>query len=69
MSELEAKLPAEVVPGVTAEGGVDRDALIARLDALLEQYLNVVDEYEKLTQQLTKQLSSVGLAPCRLVSR
>ncbi|KAF3000712.1 hypothetical protein E8E13_002829 [Curvularia kusanoi] len=37
---------------------MDKDALITRLDALLEQYLHTLDEYEKLMQQLSKQLSS-----------
>lgn len=43
--------------------GVDKDALISRLDALLEQYLNTLDLYEQLMQQLSKQLSSVPLIP------
>ena len=60
MAEVEAPIPASAVPSVKADASVDKEALITRLDTLLEQYLNTLDEYEKLMQQLAKQLSSVG---------
>lgn len=37
----------------------EKDALIAKLDELLERYLNTLDEYERVRQELSKQLSSV----------
>lgn len=59
MAEVQTPLPAEHIASTARSSGVDKDALIARLDALLEQYLYTLDEYEKLMQQLSKQLSSV----------
>jgi hypothetical protein len=69
MAEVEAPIPASTtcasaVPSVNSDASVDKDALITRLDTLLEQYLNTLDEYERLVQQLAKQLSSVS--PFRL---
>jgi hypothetical protein len=69
MAEAEAPSPAEAVLSVKADASVDKDALITRLDALLEQYLNTLDEYEKLMQQLAKQLSSVSSVYCKFWSR
>jgi hypothetical protein len=37
----------------------DRDDLLDRLDVLLERYLHTLHEYQKVMQELTKQLSSV----------
>ncbi|KAF1841399.1 uncharacterized protein K460DRAFT_419467, partial [Cucurbitaria berberidis CBS 394.84] len=37
---------------------VEKDALIAQLDELLERYLHTLDEYEKVRRELAKQLSS-----------
>jgi flagellar biosynthesis chaperone FliJ len=59
MAEVQTRLPTEPIAGITRSSGVDKDALITRLDALLEQYLHTLDEYEKLMQQLSKHLSSV----------
>lgn len=61
MAEVENSLPAAAaISGtVSQQPGADKDALITRLDTLLEQYLHNLDQYEKLTQQLSKQLSSV----------
>lgn len=39
----------------------EKDALIARLDDLLERYLNTLDEYQKARELLSKKLSSVSL--------
>jgi hypothetical protein len=39
------------------EGGVEK--LILKLDDLLEQYLNLLDQYQTTRQQLSTQLSSV----------
>jgi hypothetical protein len=39
----------------------DKDALVARLDELLERYLYTLDEYQKLGEQLSKNLSAVSL--------
>jgi hypothetical protein len=62
MAEVHGPRTAEIASAVSTSG-VDKDALINRLDALLEQYLNTLDEYEKLMQQLAKQLSSVCSHP------
>ena len=51
--------PSLNAPSTSQSSGVDKDALVARLDTLLEQYLHTLDEYDKLMQQLSKQLSSV----------
>ena len=59
MAEVQTRVPTEPVAGTARSSGVDKDALITRLDALLEQYLYTLDSYEKLMQQLSKQLSSV----------
>jgi hypothetical protein len=40
--------------------GADRDVLVARLDELLERYLYTLDEYQKLGEQLSKNLSAVS---------
>ncbi|KZM20475.1 uncharacterized protein EKO05_0004553 [Ascochyta rabiei] len=59
MTEAHVPLPAvPAVPNGAHPSGVDKDALLTRLDTLLEQYLHTLDEYEKLTQQLSQQLSS-----------
>ncbi|KAH7078601.1 hypothetical protein FB567DRAFT_596197 [Paraphoma chrysanthemicola] len=44
----------------TAHGGghSEKDALVAKLDELLEKYLHTLDEYQKAREQLSKQLSS-----------
>ena len=37
----------------------DKDSVLDRLDVLLERYLNTLHEYQKVMQELSKQLSSV----------
>lgn len=60
MSEVQTPLPSvTALPAEPSSSGVEKDALIARLDTLLEQYLHTLDQYEMLMQQLSKQLSSV----------
>ncbi|KAF2703899.1 hypothetical protein K504DRAFT_166217 [Pleomassaria siparia CBS 279.74] len=44
-------------PGLTSEA-TDKDALIALLDRLLEQYLHTLDQYQKAQQQLATCLST-----------
>jgi hypothetical protein len=46
----------------SAHGGghSEKDALVAKLDQLLEKYLHTLDEYQKAREQLSKQLSSVS---------
>lgn len=39
--------------------GAGKDDLIQHLDDLLERYLNTLDEYDKVSKELSKQLSSV----------
>lgn len=71
MAEVEVSeaVSTPTVPSVEAgSGSVDKNALIARLDTLLEQYLNTLDEYEKLMQSLAKQLSSVRTTSFKLES-
>ena len=58
MAEVQ-KIPSEDLLVTSQSSTTEKDALITRLDTLLEQYLHTLDEYEKLTQQLSKQLSSV----------
>ncbi|KAJ4988936.1 hypothetical protein SVAN01_05560 [Stagonosporopsis vannaccii] len=58
MAAIQPVAPAEVPSSTSHPSGVDKDALISRLDALLEQYLHTLDSYEQHMQQLSKQLSS-----------
>jgi hypothetical protein len=57
MAEVQIQ-PAPIVEN-QAEKPEDKDALIVRLDELLEKYLHTLDEYQKTRDQLSKQLSSV----------
>jgi seryl-tRNA synthetase len=59
MAELQSQ-PAAVVDSKIESQSVDKDALIIRLDELLEKYLHTLDEYQKTREQLSKQLSSVS---------
>lgn len=63
MAAVHPAVPTENASSMATPSGVDKDALISRLDALLEQYLLTLDSYEQLMQQLSKQLSSVLLTP------
>jgi hypothetical protein len=59
MAEVQSQ--STVLPGNTIraqESG--KDALVVRLDELLEKYLHTLDEYQKVREQLSKQLSSVS---------
>lgn len=44
----------------------DKDGLLDLLDARLEHYLHSLHEYQKVMQQLSKELSSVSF-PCILL--
>jgi seryl-tRNA synthetase len=57
----EVQRQADSVPESKVESKTeDKDALIVRLDELLEKYLHTLDEYQKSREQLSKQLSSVS---------
>ncbi|KAH7381633.1 hypothetical protein BKA66DRAFT_530897 [Pyrenochaeta sp. MPI-SDFR-AT-0127] len=59
MAEVQSS-PSQI-PGArpeTERAEKDKDALVAQLDQLLERYLHTLDEYEKVRQELSKQLSS-----------
>jgi deoxyribodipyrimidine photolyase len=60
MAEVQSHPAQNSEPKVQSHEG-DKDALINRLDELLEKYLHTLDEYQKTRDQLSKQLSSVGL--------
>jgi hypothetical protein len=45
--------------GADMHNGRQKNELTHDLDALLERYLRTLDEYQKITQDLSKQLSSV----------
>jgi hypothetical protein len=55
MAEVDAQ------PAVVKEiaGSNDKASLLAKLDELLEQYLNTLDRYQRAQQQLTTHLTSV----------
>lgn len=59
MAEVQNPVSIDTAPSVKEAVETDKDILTDRLDALLERYLNTLDEYEKHMQQLSKQLSSV----------
>jgi hypothetical protein len=59
MAQVQNPVLSAPIAGTAQSFGVDKDALVTRLDALLEQYLYTLDEYEKLMRQLSKKLSSV----------
>jgi hypothetical protein len=59
MTEVQSQstvLPDNIIRAQEA----DRDALVVRLDDLLGKYLHTLDEYQKVREQLSKQLSSVS---------
>jgi hypothetical protein len=59
----EVQNPAESLPQSSIDSqSLEKDALVSQLDELLEQYLNTLDEYQKIRVQLSKQLSSVCLS-------
>ncbi|KAG9202089.1 hypothetical protein G6514_004757 [Epicoccum nigrum] len=58
MEQVQNSVLSAPIAGTAQSFGVDKDALVTRLDALLEQYLYTLDEYEKLMRQLSKKLSS-----------
>ncbi|KAF2131974.1 hypothetical protein P153DRAFT_182386 [Dothidotthia symphoricarpi CBS 119687] len=59
MAEIQASpvLAPESIPNVDNSED-EKKALLIRLDDLLEEYLNTLDEYQKAREQLSKQLSS-----------
>jgi hypothetical protein len=57
MAEVQNQ-PASI-PESKIESRADKDALIIRLDELLEEYLHTLDQYQKTREQLSTQLSSV----------
>jgi hypothetical protein len=59
MAEVQFQ-PAAVTESQIESQSVDKDALIMRLDELLEKYLHTLDEYQKIREQMSKQLSSVS---------
>jgi hypothetical protein len=48
------------LPGILIMMASDQEDLIEKLDALLERYLEVLDEYEKARQELSSSMSSVS---------
>lgn len=58
MTEVQSQAPVST-GNLAQSSSADKDALISRLDELLEQYLHTLDEYQKTREQLSKQLSSV----------
>jgi hypothetical protein len=58
MAEVQAQ-PAPISESKTENQAEDKDALIVRLDELLEKYLHTLDEYQNTRGLLSKQLSSV----------
>jgi chromosome segregation ATPase len=58
MAEVQSQSASNPEPKVQNREA-DKDALINRLDELLEKYLHTLDEYQKTREQLSKQLSSV----------
>jgi hypothetical protein len=57
MAEVQSQSAS--IPESKIESQTDKDALIIRLDELLENYLHTLDQYQKTREQLSKQLSSV----------
>jgi hypothetical protein len=58
----EVQNPAESLPQSSIDTqSPEQNALVSQLDELLEQYLNTLDEYQKVRAELSKQLSSVSL--------
>ena len=61
MTEVENPLQKDTTAGyMDASQDTKKKSLTHELDGLLERYLHTLDEYEKLTKQLSKQLSSVS---------
>ena len=61
MTEVEKPLQKDTTSGsFDTSQETEKNSLTHELDGLLERYLHTLDEYEKLTKQLSKQLSSVS---------
>lgn len=58
MTEVQSQAPV-IIDNIAQGSSTDKDALLSRLDELLEQYLHTLDEYQNAREQLSKQLSSV----------
>ena len=54
-----AEVDDSMVPRADIAAQRDKDDLLDRLDVLLERYLHTLHEYQKVMQELYKQLSSV----------
>jgi hypothetical protein len=50
------------------EGAVKREEINTKLDGLFEQYLELVDEYDRLREDLTKTMSTVRMPLIRIFS-
>jgi hypothetical protein len=59
MAEVQSQ-PVAIPQSDSTSASAAKDALVARLDELLEQYLHTLDEYQKARAQLSKQLSAVS---------
>ncbi|KAH7405743.1 hypothetical protein DE146DRAFT_779065 [Phaeosphaeria sp. MPI-PUGE-AT-0046c] len=57
MAEVQSQ-PLETERSEPGSQAADREALVARLDVLLEKYLHTIDAYQKAREQLAKQLAS-----------
>lgn len=56
MAEVDIQSVPKPQPEIRA-----KDDLVSKLDDLLGQYLNTLDEYQKAQQQLSKHLSAVSI--------
>jgi transcriptional regulator of aromatic amino acid metabolism len=59
MAEVQSQ-PVAIPQSDSTSASAGKDALVARLDELLEQYLHTLDEYQKARVQLSNQLSAVS---------
>ncbi|KAF1913531.1 hypothetical protein BDU57DRAFT_540941 [Ampelomyces quisqualis] len=57
MAKVDTQQPHTSVAD-TESPSADKDALVTRLDELLEKYLHTLDQYQKTREQLSRQLSS-----------
>jgi len=59
MAEVQSH-PVDISESRVGSHDQDKGALINRLDELLEKYLHTLDEYQRVRELLSKQLSSVS---------
>jgi hypothetical protein len=68
MTEVQSPL-VDIAESKVGSHDQDKNVLINRLDELLEKYLHTLDEYQRVRELLSKQLSSVSFNQTNSMNR